>query len=353
MNVLIVGAGPTGLTAAVELARYGIVPTVIDKKEVASTFSRAVGIMPSSLETLAPSRVTERLVAEGVKLREARIFLNARLALTVPLAGSHPDRDYGIALAQDRTESAMEKTLKRLGGTVRYQTALVGLEQTADRVIAQTADGDEHAYDFVLGADGVGSVTRKALGVEFRGHDLPETWSIADVDVQSWPYPAALSACLRSGGRIAVVAPLESLRYRVVSNTDNALEALPFELPVTHIHREGQFRISIRQVTDYQVGRVFLAGDAAHCHSPAGGRGMNLGIADAADWVRRLINSQLDGYGAARHIVGADTIALSERLRKMATSSSLLSRMIRPLACGMIGVLPPVKRRIARTLLSG
>ena len=204
----------------------------------------------------------------------------------------------------------------------------------------------------MIGADGTGSTVRQTLGLEFAGHDLPESWSIADVDAVNWPNAEVLTLCLRSGGRVVVVAPLEAERYRVVSNTDDALATLPLELDVTKVRRDGRFTISIRQVAEYARGRVYLAGDAAHCHSPVGGRGMNLGIADAAELAARLVENRLEGYSASRHAEGARTIAGSERARRVLTSPGRISRAMRTLAFGVINVLPTVQRRLARTFLA-
>ncbi len=350
-RILIVGAGPTGLTAAVELARRGVVPEVIDRREDASTLSRAVGILPRSLALLNPSGVTERLLAEGVKVREIRIYMGRHWALTIPLRGTDSRYDFLLALAQDQTETAMRDALITAGGYVRYGTELTELRQQGDRVLAKTADGSETEYDYVIGADGVPSTVRKALGLEFAGYDLPETWSIADVDAVNWANSEVATFSLLPEGRVALVVPLGADRYRVVSNTEDALTTLTLDLEVTNIRREGQFKISVRQVAQYGLGAVYLAGDAAHCHSPVGGRGMNLGIADAAELAGRMVEGRLEGYSAVRHVEGAETIAASERARRWLTSSRSMTRAMLTVVFGVVGILPPLKHRIARALL--
>ncbi len=187
MKVLIVGAGPAGLTTAVELARRGIVSDVIDLRESGSGLSRAVGIMPASLEILRRSGVTGKLVAEGMKFRQVCIYRHSSLALALPLKGSVADDGFILGLAQDRTETHLRDALSELGGTVRYGTELVDLCQDANKVTVEMRDGAKAEYDYVVGADGVGSTTRELLNIDFRGHDLPETWSIADVDPKAGP----------------------------------------------------------------------------------------------------------------------------------------------------------------------
>lgn len=352
-RILIAGAGPTGLTAAVELARLGIIPRIIDRKDAPSPLSRAVGIMPTSLNILSPSGVTKQLVDEGIKMKFAQIFnIDKRLA-RISLSGGHPDWDFAIALAQDRTEHALIDALKRYGGSVEFGNELTGIRQEGEKIIVNINNGPDEEYDYALGADGIHSATRNQLGIEYPGFDLPEKWSIADVDAVNWPYPEAGTICILPEGKITFTVPLETNRYRVVSNTDDALAALPLKLEVTKKHREGQFTISIRQVKEYKKGNVCLAGDAAHCHSPAGGRGMNLGIADAAEWAGRIVENDLEGYNQSRHEAGASTIALSERLRKTTTSKNPITKIVLTIAAALINLLPPLQRRMAKTFLDG
>ncbi len=352
-NILIAGAGPTGLTASVELSRRGIIPRIIDRKEAPSVLSRAVGIMPASLNILTPSGVTDHLVEEGIKMKFAQIFKGDKLLVRLPLKGGHPDWDFAIALAQDRTEHALIEALKKYGGSVEFGSELTGIRQENGKVLVNINNGPDEEYDYILGADGIHSAVRTHLGIEYPGYDLPETWSIADVEAANWPYPEAGTICILPDGDMAFVVALDKNRYRVVSNTKDALAALPLKLEVTNKHREGQFTISIRQVNEYQKGRVFLAGDAAHCHSPAGGRGMNLGIADASEWARRVYENDLAGYSRSRHEAGAATIALSERLRKTMSSNSLLTKTIITIIASTINIITPLQRRMAKTFLDG
>lgn len=355
LSVLIVGAGPTGLTAAVELARRGVRTKVIDRRDAQSTFSRAVGIMPRSLELLEPSGVAARLLEDGMRFRQVLLHRGSRLVLSLDLQPGTPQHGYDflLGLAQDRTEAHLSDALLRSGGEISYETELADFSQDDGKVTAVMADGKTSAYDFVIGADGVHSTTRQRLGILFPGYDLPETWSIADVDAEGWPNTNAFTACQLDRGGVVVVAPLEPERFRVVSNTGDALAALPLDLKTTNIRREGQFTISVRQVENYTHGRVFLAGDAAHCHSPVGGRGMNLGIADAADLARRMVEGGLEGYSSARHADGAETIAASENARKTMTSANPLTRAVMLGGLKAVSFLPALQRRMSETILYG
>lgn len=353
MKILIVGAGPTGLTAGVELMRRGIEATVIDRREGGSTFSRAVGIVPFSLKLLEPSGVTTRLLHEGVQMQSVKFYQGDKPLIELPLDPKKPRYGYGhiLMLPQDQTEAALRDAFTALGGTVRYGTEFNSLTQDGDKVTVQLSDGSTESYDFVIGADGIRSSVRTALGLDYPGHDLDHEWSIADVDCDGWTNPDDFTLCILEDGGMAVVAPIGTNRCRVISNTPDALKALPLSMDITNIRRQGNFTISVRQVGKYHQGRVFLAGDAAHCHSPVGGRGMNLGIADACELADCLKSGELDRYTKARHPAGLATILGSERVRKMATAKNPVRRALFRTALKLVGSSRFLKARLAEGFL--
>ncbi|TNE40469.1 MAG: FAD-dependent monooxygenase [Alphaproteobacteria bacterium] len=355
MRILVVGAGPTGLTAALELARRGIEVEIIDQREEGSALSRAVGITPESLALLEPSAVTPRLLDEGIHFRGFCIYRRTEELLRVPFDISSPGHDYNfiLGLPQDRTEAILREVLARHGVLVGYGRRLLNLTEQEGRIFADIGDGAQQAFDYVIGADGVHSRCREISGLAFRGYELPETWSIADVDAKNWRHHDMFTVCQAGDGKVAVVAPLAHERYRVISNSENALATLPLPLDVTHIRRKGQFKISIRQVGSYHRGRIFLAGDAAHCHSPVGGRGMNLGIADAVELASRFADGMLDGYDAVRHAAGAKTISGSERARRVMSSENPVVQALFPLVLRTVSHVPALRRRMANTILYG
>ncbi len=351
MNVLIVGAGPTGLTAATELARRGIMPSVVDRRDQASALSRAVGITPRSLELLSHSGVAKKLINAGVPMIGARIYSGQKQLVRVPL---HSDRAYFptiLGLPQDKTESIMAGVLSELGGSIRYGVELTKLTDSEGKMLARFGDGSQGLFDIVIGADGVGSKVRESAGIAYDGIDLDEVWSIADVESDTWRHPNELSLVLAGPGSVLVVAPMGATRYRVVSSTANALDALPLPMVTTKIRRESTFNISVRQATRYSAGCVHIAGDAAHCHSPVGGRGMNLGIADAAELAERIANGEISGYSPARHHVGAETIRATERGRRLTGGMRWHQRALIRSVLTAVRFSGPLKKTLGRFLV--
>lgn len=355
MDVLIVGAGPTGLTAAVEFARRGIKAHVIEKRETPSPWSRAVGILPRSLDILEPSGVSAALRADGIAVAHARLFRNNRELAAVSLRlDEHPEAAL-LALPQDRTEFHLADAFRRYDGRVHYGVALTALEQAGGHVRVSLEGGDHiglpDEFHLVVGADGTGSAVRQALGIDFYGHDLDQDWSIADVDASGWPWPEDFTAFLLDEGRVCVAVPIGADRYRVIADTPDALAALPVPMDVRNARRTSTFRISVRQAVRYGVDRVWLAGDAAHCHSPIGGRGMNLGIADAAALVHHFEADTLQQYSYERHAAGRRVLDVTERARRVVSSRS---NMVRALTAGTLQTvmsLPMLRRRMARAIL--
>ncbi|MBI1406086.1 MAG: NAD(P)-binding protein [Caulobacter sp.] len=354
-SILIVGAGPTGLTAAVELARLGFRPRVIDQDDGPTPLSKAVGISPRSLDLLGPSGVAEALLAEGIRVKGGQVHYEGRRIGAVDFGALAHRYNFLLSLPQSRTETVMDRSLAGSGVAVEWGVRLIDLDLGSDRIAAVTegrSGRQTTGFDYVFGADGVHSRVRQAAGLAFDGYDHRRRWSIADVQISNWAHaPDQAQVFFHASGDVGFIIPVGEGRFRAVSNTPEAMARIPGDYRIDRLLRSDIFALPVRQASSYQSGRVFLGGDAAHVHSPIGARGMNLGIEDAAAFARRLAGNALDGYSAERRPVGRRWIRLSERALSAAQAHHPLAITARNLAIRLAtafpGLLTPALERVA------
>jgi 2-polyprenyl-6-methoxyphenol hydroxylase-like FAD-dependent oxidoreductase len=349
-RVLVVGAGPTGLTLACELARRNVPVWIVDRSPEPFAGSRGKGLQPRTMEVLDDLDVVEQALAwgtEGIAMRTNNAGQPPVDTRPHDAEVRTPDVPYpkGVIIPQWRTERILRERLAVLGVSVRQSTELVGFEQSDDHVTAtlRGPDGEERIdVDHLVGCDGGHSMVRKALGVGFAGEtpDLP-AMIIADLEVTGldrgywhtyFGEAGFIALCpfagIPSWQIQAVVAPDESDRMPQPSLEvfRKAFADIAGEPGVTLDNPTwlSTYRVNERMVDAYRVGRVFLAGDAAHVHSPAGGLGMNTGIQDAYNlgWKLAMVVSGqaepalLDTYEQERLPIAAWTLGLSgERLK--------------------------------------
>jgi 2-polyprenyl-6-methoxyphenol hydroxylase-like FAD-dependent oxidoreductase len=365
-DVLIVGAGPTGLTLATALATHGVRALLVDSQVAGANTSRAAVVHARTLEVLEPLGVTRTLVARGIPAQRFTIRDRDRVLVPIGFEDLPTAYPYTLMVSQATTESVLLERLLDLGGQVRRPRTLVGLTQNDEMVTALLDDGSRISARFVVGADGMHSAVREHAGIPFTGGSYGESFALADVRL-SGAVPDDEVILYFSPAGMVVVAPLPGGVHRIVATVADApeqpdaafVQALldtrgPQREParVREVLWGSRFRVHHRIADTYRAGRVVLAGDAAHVHSPAGGQGMNAGILDATTLADALVaalagdTGALEAYSAQRRPVAAQIVALADRLTRMATVRPGLRRL-RNLLLSVVSRLPAVRRQLA------
>lgn len=374
-SVVIVGAGPAGLAAAIVLADAGVDMVLLDRQAEGANTSRACVVHARTLEVLDGLDVSPELIERGLITSTFTVFDHARRLATVPFGGLPTSHPYALMTPQDVTEAVLLERLRKAGSDVYRNRVVTSVTSDDDGVTVATDDGATIRAAYVIGADGMHSVVREQAGIGFTGGSYAESFVLADVRM-SWPRSRGEVSLHLSPEGVTVVAPLPDVddgrdRYRVVGTVAEAprdpsvadVQAmLDARGPGGHVEvREvlwgSRFHVHHRVADRYRAGRVLLAGDAAHVHSPAGGQGMNTGIQDAVFLGRllaRVVKGEpaalLDEYETVRRPVAQGVVSMTDRMTRMATLRSGFLRGLRNAAIATFSRIPAVRQRIAYQL---
>lgn len=352
-RVLVVGAGPVGMAGALELDRQGIPVRIIEKNEQRSTLSKAVGINARTLELLQPAGVSQLLIDRGLKIYHVNLRYGDRILTTVDFSKMNHPFNFMLSLPQDETEAILEQALQARGIVVEKGVEFAGYQTDGDAVLARIRRKDSASafdVDYIIGADGAHSAVRKSMGLDFPGRPYEDTWSLADVRM-TWPHGhGEAHLIMRDDGKVLFAMSMPGNRYRLISNHGKVFDLLPARSEIRDVIWDTEFKVSLRQVATYRKGQVYLAGDAAHIHSPAGGRGMNLGIEDAAAFARRLAAGELEGYSDQRHAVGQQVVHESDMQFRMSSVSNPVGRLFRNFMVSNVLGSERVQRKFRRRM---
>jgi len=374
-DVLIVGAGPTGLALATTLQQAGVRHVLIDKLAEGQNTSRAAVMHAHTLDVLDTIGVGDVLASKGLKLSKFTIRDRDHALLSLAFDTLASRHAYLLMLPQEITEKVLAERLLLLGGAVHRGVTAAGVEQGDGGVevgLSSAAGQSTIRARYVVGADGMHSAVRAAAGIAFEGAAYAESFVLADVELD-WPQRQQEVSLFFSPAGLVVVAPLPDGSYRVVATLDDAperpdvsdIQALidargPNMRPgkVQRVIWSSRFRVHHRLAAAYRNNRLFLVGDAAHVHSPAGGQGMNCGLVDAcvlgqllADVLRgRRPETALDLYATLRRPAAAEVLALAGRLTKAATMRNPFKRAVRNAMFRTLNQIRPVKRKLLGNL---
>ena len=377
--VLIVGAGPTGLAAAMSLSRAGVPVRLIDKAAKPSPWSRAIGIQARTLELFEQHRLVEPFLELGHRGRIANLYSNGQRLLRLdfdPLQTRYP---YLLFLDQSVTERLMTEHLSTFGVNVERGVELLTFRQGSAglQAMVRHPNGREESVrpSYIIGADGAHSTVRHGLDIGFAGKTFEQTFVLADLQVDT-EWPDDEFHIFASGEGIATLFPMNDGRARLIADRRASADLKETEAPTLdecraiierRIHHRvtvgdlvwsSYFHLNNRMADRLRSGRVFLAGDAAHVHSPAGAQGMNTGIQEAFNlgWkiARTLVgfapDRLLDTYHAERHPIERDVLRQSSFVTQMVSAEHGPMKLIREHVMPALSAIGPLRDAATRTV---
>lgn len=374
-DILIIGAGPTGMALSIALHQAGVDHLLVDRLSEGQNTSRAGVIHAQTLDSLAALGVSEELVARGLKVGNFTVRDRDEALVRLrfdALPSKHP---YLLMLPQNITEEVLAARIATLGGVIHRGVTATHVSQdgTGARITVNGPDGEQAiSARYVVGADGMHSIVRKATGIEFEGGTYEDSFVLADVRLD-WPLGQSEVSLFFSPAGLVVVAPLPDGSYRVVATMDDAPDQLSkvdiqavldargpevSKATVLEVIWSSRFRLHHRLAKSYRSGRLILMGDAAHVHSPAGGQGMNTGLIDAVvlgEIIAGIVSRNrpeimLDLYESLRRPAAAKVLGLADRLTDMATTRNTFKRLVRNTLLSFVNLSPIVRRRIEMNL---
>jgi 2-polyprenyl-6-methoxyphenol hydroxylase-like FAD-dependent oxidoreductase len=383
VQVLIVGAGPTGLVLALWLTRAGVRVRIVDKTGEPGTTSRALAVQARTLEFHRQLGLAATVMERGVEIDTVNLWVAGRRvarAVFGALGAGLSPFPYALILPQDEHERVLIEGLERAGVKVERRVELLGFEATSSRAVARIrhADGAEESLEtlYLAGCDGAHSTVRETLGIGFPGGTYEHLFYVADVEAYGPQMNRQLHASLDEAEFI-LLFPLKREGHArlvgVVRDDADASDGLTWDdvstdllgrmgITVERVNWFSTYRVHHRIADHFRRGRAFLLGDAAHIHSPVGGQGMNTGIGDAVNLAWKLADvlgaragaSLLDSYEPERIAFARRLVATTDRAFTIATSRGPVARRIRvslvPRVVPILASFRAVRRLMFRTI---
>lgn len=373
-DILIVGAGPVGLFLANECARRGLGWRIIEARSNQSVHSKALAIFPRTLEIFDMAGLVGPFLEMANRVTSVAVVTGERTLSHMRFAPEESPYPFIAMVPQDVTERLLVEQLGRKGGAVEYETSFVSADQHDDYVsvtLEHKGQRPELAAAFVVGCDGAHSAVRHLLNLPFEGAVYDAVFMLADVQTNETLPADELQLCPNEFGPVAIF-PMSATRRRIVATIENEegdapsldlvqkilRQRAPSGIEARGLHWSNYFRIQHRQVAQLRIGRIFIAGDAAHIHSPFGGQGMNTGLHDVWNLVWKLdlvLHSHgnerlLESYSAERRPVIKTVIETTDLLTKAMGTPNKFAQMLRDTVIPMVSRLAPFQHAFVQRL---
>jgi 2-polyprenyl-6-methoxyphenol hydroxylase-like FAD-dependent oxidoreductase len=373
-DILIVGAGPVGLFLANECARRNLRWRIIEAHPSQSLHSKALAIFPRTMEIFDMAGVIQPFLAAANQVTSVAVITHAHTLAQMPFKPEETPYPFVAMVPQNVTEKILAQELQRKGGTVDYETTFISARQENEYVEATLDHRGERTTvraAFLVGCDGAHSAVRKSINIHLEGGEYADTFMLADIETNDALPADQLQLCPSELGPVAIF-PMSATRRRVVATVKQQegdapslelvrkvlAERAPAEIEARSLHWSSYFHIHHRHAAKLRAERIFIAGDAAHIHSPFGGQGMNTGLHDVWNLVWKLdlflrhhgTEQLLESYSAERLPVIENVIATTDRLTKVMGTPNRFAQALRNTVIPMVSRLAPFQHAFVQRL---
>jgi len=351
-KIVIVGAGPSGLSMALFLNELGYTPIIIDKKQTINIHSKALGVNPKTLEIMKPFGITNKFLKNGRKMSAVNVWKADKHIYKNDFRQINSEYPFMLIQPQKESEEILLEALNKRKISVEYNTEFIEFEEHGGKysISIEKEKLSSHDIDYLIAADGGHSKIRKQLNIQYQGFRYDEEWELYDIELDMNVNAEEGHIRLFPEGGMIMIRLKQNI-WRIAGNITSILNYLPKSTSIGHIHWQSTFRINHKLAKNVVKDNIVLLGDAAHLHSPVGARGMNLGIEDAYISSRLIKENRLAEYNTMRRPYLEKTVNRINNITMGIAGNSTMSRIIRNRIGNMKFLFPIVMPRVRNFIL--
>lgn len=351
-EIVIIGAGPSGLSMAIFLHELGYKPRILDKKNKISKYSKALGVNPRTLEIMKPFGITTKFLSNGRRMNAVNLWKADKHIYRNDFTKINSEYPFMLIQPQKESEEILLEGVKSRNIEVEYNSEFLEFSKLESQysVTLKNKEILKERFEYIIGADGGKSQVRKQLGIEYKGYQYDEEWELYDIELEMNVNSEEGHIRLFPEGGMIMIRLVGNV-WRIAGNIKSILNYLPISSVIGKVHWESKFRINHKVANSLTTENIALIGDAAHLHSPVGARGMNLGIEDAFICSNLIKENRLSEYTKIRVPYLNKTVSRINNITIGMAGESKMSRLLRNQIGNMKFLFPIIMPRVRRFIL--